>query len=708
MFKKANKKLQYSGIGLSVLALLFFSFTVQATDWTNWDQQDAGFHKYQHAMSDPARATIEATDGYDLANAADGSIIHIPFGVTAHVTSVQVNRIRDIIVDGVLMINALDADTSLLVETIWVRALGELKVESLSGNVAKIVFTDDYGFNTDAPSLSSYDPALVSRGIISVGGKIRIDGLEKTTLARAISVSAGETSLNLDAGPFNWNPGDEIVVGAVGKNNGDSEIVIIESISGNTVSLTTALQNDHVLPAHSSDAELFVPIGNLTRSVVIQSEQAEPVNSRGHIMIMNDHDAMLDHDTEVNYAQLVDLGRTVKFIQLNDTKFDADANATIIGSNNRARYPIHFHRAGPGSMPGKVHGSSVVRSPGWGFVNHNSNAEFTDNVAYGVQGASFTTEASNETGTFIRNASFHTITPRVFKNHNDFRGRSNFGHMGDGFWLQGLNVDVVDNIVSGFSGSAYAFFGVSIDHPDAGKAGDGSVKNYVEKAYMDPPGSGFIQANRNRIRLFDNNTAYAGRSALFVWSSSPDRRHKGVQFSNYRNLLAVNVKRGVDSRYAHGNNIDSPIFINNATDGDYGTTAFFPKRANILLTASGPIHAEGFASTPEPLVPDDTPPTSIILRADAINIGAARIPVNIDVLANDIGDGLRVTSVSATKKGKGEATLEADGTVTYSPIKGKKNKDSFTYTATDSSGESAHAVVNVQLPTKKNPNPGGK
>ena len=68
---------------------------------------------------------------------------------------------------------------------------------------------------------------------------------------------------------------------------------------------------------------------------------------------------------------------------------------------------IHFHRNGVDSQgsPSLIKGSVVAGNPGWGFVNHSSYVDFIDNVAYDVYGAAFSTEASDEIG------SFQTILP---------------------------------------------------------------------------------------------------------------------------------------------------------------------------------------------------------------------------------------------------------------------------------------------------------
>jgi large repetitive protein len=63
------------------------------------------------------------------------------------------------------------------------------------------------------------------------------------------------------------------------------------------------------------------------------------------------------------------------------------------------------------------------------------------------------------------------------------------------------------------------------------------------------------------------------------------------------------------------------------------------------------------------------------------------------VLGNDLGTGLTVTSASAV--GHGTVSVAADGTYIYTPITGYSGLDFFTYTATDASGRTTTATVNL-------------
>ncbi|WP_315097117.1 Ig-like domain-containing protein [uncultured Cellulomonas sp.] len=67
------------------------------------------------------------------------------------------------------------------------------------------------------------------------------------------------------------------------------------------------------------------------------------------------------------------------------------------------------------------------------------------------------------------------------------------------------------------------------------------------------------------------------------------------------------------------------------------------------------------------------------------------------ILANDSGSGLTVTGVGTPAHGT--VTVHADGSWAYTPPAGWGGTDTFTYTATDSAGQTAVATVTVQVAT---------
>ncbi|MEN8185356.1 MAG: hypothetical protein ABFS46_22805, partial [Myxococcota bacterium] len=145
--------------------------------------------------------------------------------------------------------------------------------------------------------------------------------------------------------------------------------------------------------------DLEVHVAHLTRNVEIMSESTELMH-RGHVMFMH------TNDVQVHNVAFNDLGRTDKSVHNDDALVMGDGTLMpLSGTNVRARYSLHFHRAG-GSLandPAVVAGSVANGNPGWAFVNHSSYVNFTDNVAYDVFGAGFAAEAGDEAGSFHHN-----------------------------------------------------------------------------------------------------------------------------------------------------------------------------------------------------------------------------------------------------------------------------------------------------------------
>lgn len=72
--------------------------------------------------------------------------------------------------------------------------------------------------------------------------------------------------------------------------------------------------------------------------------------------------------------------------------------------------------------------------------------------------------------------------------------------------------------------------------------------------------------------------------------------------------------------------------------------------------------------------------------------------VTIDVLANDTDlDNDRLTVISATQGSNGSVTINASGTLTYTPNKNFCGTDEFSYTVSDGKGATDTAMVNVTV-----------
>ncbi|MEM6468104.1 MAG: G8 domain-containing protein [Planctomycetota bacterium] len=441
----------------------------------------------------------------------------IPQGLTVTIDSPLEEEFEWIRIDGTLSF-ATDVNTELRVETLVSSSCGNLVIGSaaapVSANVsAKIVFVDNGDIDRSA------DPNLLSRGAL-LQGTTTIHGAQKSAWLRLQSQpTAGTTQLELIDEPFGWQIGDELVI--TGTNPDDptgDELATIASIDGNTVTLTSPLMKDHVAP----QSDLDVHVANNTRNVTFTSENPS-IQRRGHVMFMH------TLDVDVNYAGFHQLGRTDKSIPVDDSEWDHnDEHVDLGGSHVRGRYSVHFHRGGVdlNSDPAKVHGSVVTDDSGWAYVNHSSNVDFTNNVAYNTVGAAYNTEAGDEIGSFINNIAIRTVNPNDplnnpdpenrFANAPDARDRlMDFGWQGDGFWFHGPQVRVEGNVVSGATGHAYIYWTEPLLEKGLGPAFI-DTKNLPNGDLLGPPGTR-ADITEGPVTSFDNNIAYNATHGLAMY-----------------------------------------------------------------------------------------------------------------------------------------------------------------------------------------------
>ncbi|MCR9197394.1 MAG: G8 domain-containing protein, partial [Planctomycetaceae bacterium] len=407
-----------------------------------------------------------------------GARVVIPAGQSVTVDSVMPEEFKTVRVDGTLRFQA-DVNTELRVDTLVTTMSGRLEMGTAASPIqenvtARIVFADDGAIDTN------WDPQQLSRGALLMG-QTEIQGAAKTHRSTlAAFPRAGEQTLQLTTAPAGWKMGDSLTITGTQGATSD-EVRTISAIDGTTVTLDRALNSDHVPPR----SDLNVYVANTTRNVQLESENTQ-LDRRGHVMFMHTLDASVAH------ASFLALGRTDKSRPLDDINFDftegAVGNETSAGvvfttttgarTNVRGRYSVHFHRGGtsPTSTPAVVSGSVVVGSPGYGFVNHTSNVNFIDNVAYNVAGSAYYTEAGDEIGTMTGNIAIRTVSPTFRLGDEgaidpDLRADvQDFGVDGDGFWLSGHLVSMNGNVSAGATGHGIIIWSDGLVEADRGRA----------------------------------------------------------------------------------------------------------------------------------------------------------------------------------------------------------------------------------------------
>lgn len=492
------------------------ALAVLATAWSGMPAGSAADHKGHPAADDPKhahpgdpvkaeehqalfdlvgdhRATHIATASGDWGDPktwdknavpGDGARAVVPTGRTVTVRDrhdrARVDWLR---VDGTLRFDPR-ADTGLKVVTLVgnVKSTIEIGTEAARvgpGASARLVLGDRGA--RDA-AMRQRDPYDLGGGLLA-HGRVRVFGAEYTSHAVPAAVPRkGDAEVRFVTAPRGWKPGDTLLfpgldrqlngkdVGVdpwtgrqlpAGRHQDEERAVRAVSADGKTVALDRALEYQH--------GDVFghpgpVPVGNLTRNVVVESENPTDVARRGHVMFMHTQDVVIDS------ALFRELGRTSVEGELTnprvaDGKPEAGTDANSIG-----RYAVHFHIRWGATLkqqPFVVRNCAVVGSPKLGVVNHGGYGLVDDNVSYKVRGSHFFTENGSEVGRFKGNLAVRSHGTGFDTGDDDgmpipakyaYRHPLNIGHGGHGFWLQGGGVDVTDNVAVGHSYSAFGFF----------------------------------------------------------------------------------------------------------------------------------------------------------------------------------------------------------------------------------------------------------
>ena len=322
--------------------------------------------------------------------------------------------------------------------------------------------------------------------------------------------------------PSDWRIGDELVLAGTSASADEDEQLTLLGIDGDAV-IVRPLVHLHAVATTTAplDRPLQIHLANLTRNAVIRSESTE-LDRRGHVMFMQTDAA------HIQFAAFEDLGRTDKNVPINDPLFDERGELIPgTGSNPRGRYALHFHRGGTvnDGQAAIVQGSVVTRSPGWGFTNHSSFVNFTDNVSYDVDGAGFATEAGDEIGSFVRNLAIRGHGSG--QAYNDRYELQDFGHQGDGFWFQGGGFTVEDNAASGMKGNGIMLYTrglIEIDKQDDRSGADRETRYLASNLEFPEVAIDATTAEvwQVPVRHFRNNSAYGSEVGItFEYLNSP-------------------------------------------------------------------------------------------------------------------------------------------------------------------------------------------
>jgi hypothetical protein len=430
-------------------------------------------------------------------------------------------------------------NTEIVVDTLF-NDRGTLQIGTQDQRIAAKVTAVIQFPNADPMFPTSIDPRRITRGIISDGILTMYGGHKSAWKTLAADAQAQATSLALEDAPNGWQDNDKLVLASTNFNldfhPAQNEVITLASnVAGSTVSLTSPIHFDHVRPVIPAAATapgvipMQIHVANLTRNIVIASA-SKTVARRGHVMQMT-------NNVHIHAVLFQDLGRTDKTIPIADPTLDASGQI-VPGANPRARYAFHLHEAGADAKAitngpeATIRDSVMSGSPGWGFVNHGSYAKFAHNVAFDFVGAGFVTEDGDEAGEFIGNiaiggratgngpgdlpGSNPAAAPESMKAFREVFGNQprlmigDMGFGGHGFWLQGPDIVMRNNIAAGNKGAGFVTWSDGKFDPATGGytsfPADRVSANAAYKPHRYPDGS--VVINDVPLREFSGNQAY--------------------------------------------------------------------------------------------------------------------------------------------------------------------------------------------------------
>ncbi|MGQ4649116.1 G8 domain-containing protein [Lyngbya aestuarii] len=503
-------------------------------------------------------------------------------------------RLETLRVDGQLEF-ADDKNTMMVVDTFVVAPSGTLTIGTeanpIQGDKTTRIIIADNG-----PIDLKWDPEQLSRGIISHGA-IEIHGQEKAShLKLAKDPMAGDKELILAEKPTNWKVGDSLVLTGThyvaDKWNGqrlvwqgtqDEELEIVK-INGNKITVDRSLKYNHDTP--KDDLKAYV--ANYSRNVVFETENFEslPANQRGHVMFMH------SDDVDVRYAEFFELGRTDKSKPLDDFRLDGNGKRILDGNgdpisgkstNVRGRYAVHFHRTGADDISGQpaiAIGNAVWGSPGWGFVQHDSNAILNDNAAYDVFGSAFVSETGNEIGAWENNIAIKSEGILSISKDGSRVNNHDIAHNGSGFWFQGRLVANENNIAAGQRNAGITYLLRGVDQKDI------PSKNlaHPEIAHYNST----VDAGKPEIQDFHDNEVLASGKGLEVIKANQKQGHDVRSVID--GLKAWEVSDGFEVQYTSKYTFKDITLIGSESSPDIG--AHLAQNAEDMVINNA--HIEGF------------------------------------------------------------------------------------------------------------------
>ena len=513
-------------------------------------QHFAGLAKYD-AIAPSAGAVTAVRSGAWSDSATWGGRtpvgrVFIPSGVSVVFDMPASRLIRSVRVEGCLELSD-QVSTRLNAELVYIAPGGELLAGTATSPVPPSVIAQIV-FPNFGPLDAAVDTSLSGKGVVAAS-RVRLYGSFKTPRIKvAAAPVAGDTVIQLSQPPAGWRLGDRVILTGTRflpqKTNGQvvlssptqDEVRYIKAISGNSVTLNSALRFSHLAPDPSLGAYLV----NYSRNIRMATQSASKlsVSERGHSIYMST-------ETTIEGVEFFEMGRTDKSVRATDVAKLATVTPT---SNIKGRYPLHLHLSGfpADKVAPTVRNVAVWRSPGWGIAQHNGKAFLFQNNTYNTFGAGFVAESGNEVGAWVENTAIKSIgVNHIVKDGGDVT-TFDLGRTGDGFWLQSRSVRVHKNLAVGMTGGmGFVFFHRANDIGARFPLGPA----FIDKSLCMPASLRFVfqPIDAPNISQFTDNEVIASEVGFHITKPSPKEPHDVRSVLD--NFTAWEVRNGIDITY---------------------------------------------------------------------------------------------------------------------------------------------------------------
>ena len=297
-----------------------------------------------------------------------GARIHIPAGRVVHIRNTSETHLKAVYIDGKLIF-AHDADTSLLVDTLFVNAGGRLQ----AGTLAQPVDADHEALISILPFLdpNESEAAREQSAQLLALGEVSLHGSPKTSLVPLTATPGiGSKTLALESAPEGWQAEDLLVVAGNRLTREEGETMELTAISGTQVSVAADITGDY-----EPDRDRLAFAVNLSRNVALSS--APPDGSSAIVQ-----GAAIFMGEAVGQASLANVG----IYGMGMSEGTEDGLGT-----DQTRPAISFL---DGSGTAQLHNLALIDAPDSSLHVENSQISISNSVAYDEDGGAWLTETA--------------------------------------------------------------------------------------------------------------------------------------------------------------------------------------------------------------------------------------------------------------------------------------------------------------------------